>query len=70
MTEYVCDVIEPPAIGSYRKIAFLEEVVRCRDCKFFDKDQVACDRWDTVFPCPSASDEGQGFCAWGTRKYD
>lgn len=45
-----------------------EKIIRCRDCMFFDKDQVACDRWDTVFPCPSASDEGQGFCAWAKRK--
>lgn len=33
MTEYICEVIEPPAFDSYHKIAFLEEVVRCKYCE-------------------------------------
>lgn len=66
MMDFACYGGELQQMPNAEKIR--EEIVHCRDCKFFDKDQVACDRWDTVFPCPSASDEGQGFCAWAKRK--
>lgn len=45
-----------------------EEIVRCRDCVYFDKyenDEISvCYRFDNEQPIV----EPDGFCAWGERK--
>ena len=79
MSEYICEVIEPPVIGSYRKIAFLEEVVRCRDCEHaFEKDNgmYSChgnltEPWDYYNDCPNVTlVPADGFCFCGKRRED
>jgi len=37
-----------------------EEIVRCRDCKYYDADDMEC-RENGIRPEPD------GFCAWGER---
>lgn len=60
--EYICEVIEPPAFDSYHKIAFLEEVVRCKDCEYWNCDDDECSMFNCWLNC-----DGDGFCAWGKR---
>lgn len=42
--EYICEVIEPPAFDSYHKIAFLQEVVRCKDCEMCKEYEIYDDK--------------------------
>ena len=74
MTEYIIDVDVDKARFSEdgTKIqlvpAVLKEIVRCRDCIYFDKypnDEITvCYRFDNEEP-EVAPD---GFCAWGERR--
>lgn len=47
-----------------------EEIVRCRDCVYFDKyenDEISvCYRFDNEQPIV----EPDGFCSWGERRTD
>ena len=79
MTEYICEVVEPPVIDSYRKIALLEEVVRCKDCEHaFEKDNgmYSChgdltEPWDYYNDCPNVTlVPADGFCFCGKRRED
>ena len=54
ITEWVSHNIEDPFVR--------EEIVRCRDCKWFDGD-MSCDK---LAVCAGPD----GFCAWGERKVD
>lgn len=43
-----------------------EEIVRCRDCKFYDQNPIlsGC----TQFDFGMSKDMSNGFCAWGKRQ--
>lgn len=38
------------------------EVVRCKDCKFWDSDCIWCELWGNT------QEYGNGFCSYGERK--
>lgn len=40
------------------------EVVRCKDCKFWDSDCIWCDLWGNT------QEYYDGYCSYGERKYD
>lgn len=42
-----------------------EEIVRCRDCKYYDDYTGCCTRRDNVAPMAVTPD---GFCAWAERR--
>ncbi len=52
-------MIEYIVSGSFYKGSELEEIVRCRDCKFKDEP------WNCAAPYYV---EPNGFCKWGERK--
>lgn len=41
-----------------------EEIVRCRDCKFYLEEHKWCYHFEDSEFCP----ESNGFCAWGKRR--
>ena len=41
-----------------------EEIVRCRDCKFYLEEHKWCYHFEDSEFCP----EPDGFCAWGERR--
>lgn len=43
-----------------------EEIVRCRDCMFYDQNPIlsGCTQFDFGMP----KDMSNGFCAWGKRQ--
>lgn len=45
---------------------FREPIVRCQDCKFYEKydDETWCETFDFV----TLTDISNGFCAWGEKK--
>lgn len=75
-TEFVCEVVEPPAIGSYRKIAFLEKVVRCCDCEYYVEPEdldlkpycINLLEGTAITPNTYRRVKSDGFCAWGKCK--
>lgn len=52
-----------------------EEIVRCRDCEYFEQDytngvafdETVCWAWENGHDYPSYTNP-DGFCAWGKRK--
>lgn len=48
------------------KSAVREEVVRCRECKFYLEEHKWCYHFEDSEFCP----EPDGFCAWGERRAD
>ena len=71
MTEYVCDIKQDYQGIPYEHDDFsgtmerLEEIVRCRDCKYAWREGTICH----VFGCGDipAMVEPDGFCAWGRK---
>jgi len=67
MTEYIMDRQYDVANGTFSNVK-REEIVRCRDCKYYDRypnDYVCvCYRFDNEQPIV----EPDGFCAWALRK--
>lgn len=45
-----------------------EEIVRCRDCKYYDEIIHACERFDGIKKAYVSYVFDDGFCAWGERK--
>ena len=73
MSEYVIDMSE----SSYQlgtglicaEIARLrEEIVRCRDCRYYDEIIHACERFDSIKQDNVSYVFDDGFCAWGERR--
>ena len=68
MTEYIIDWDTGLVIDTFSKNNLREEIVRCRDCVYFDKyenDEISvCYRFDNEQPIV----EPDGFCAWGERR--
>ena len=66
MSEYVIEIpdyvlpFEP--FASAAKLG--EEIVRCRDCKFYLEEHKWCYHFEDSEFCP----EPDGFCAWGERR--
>ena len=72
MSEYIveCDLYQPTKHTASIVIdphTTFQEIVRCRDCAYFDKypnDEISvCYRFDNEQPIV----EPDGFCAWGER---
>lgn len=67
MSEYIIDWDEKLVIDTFSKNSLREEIVRCRDCRFFNclwVDCYVCKRNGEKF-MPFV--EPDGFCAWGER---
>lgn len=71
MTEYVCEIKQDYPGIPYEHDEFSgtlerrEEIVRCRDCIWHDREDGDCARCaEEGFP----SVEPDGFCAWGRRR--
>ena len=43
-----------------------EPIVRCRDCKFYDKYDG--EEWCEMFDFVTPMDISNGFCAWGSKR--
>lgn len=62
MCEYVCVITDNM---TFRPV---QEVVRCRDCFFYDESTNTCSQFiEEVGNIPSPVDP-DGFCAWGEGK--
>ena len=74
MSEYVVKGAEPNetvfhtrtpnGYEEWRWLPVREEIVRCRDCKFYLEEHKWCYHFEDSEFCP----EPDGFCAWGERK--
>ena len=66
MSEYICNTEDKCGMCEAYRTA--EPIVRCRDCRYFDKyphDEITvCYRFDNEEPIV----EPDGFCAWGERR--
>lgn len=51
-----CPLVEMPSRAD------VVEVVRCKDCKFWDSDCIWCELWGNT------QEYGNGFCSYGERK--
>ncbi len=45
-----------------------EEIVRCRDCRYYDEIIHACERFDSIKQDNVSYVFDDGFCAWGERR--
>lgn len=82
MIEYIYGgvAIEHGAAKGETRLERREEIVRCRDCKWFCEerrctsvgwnDVFTCysDQWSTSSLMPSHKVEPDGFCAWGVKR--
>ena len=74
MSECIIDWDKNLVIDTFSKNSLREEIVRCRDCKYFDADVYvlpndenwvySCVFWGAMRHVPSPD----GFCAWGERR--
>lgn len=72
MNEYIIEIADyvPPFDPAIRTTSFGEQIVRCKDCKWFSLDNSDhdyrsgwwCHRWNTDMVKPD------GFCAWGEKE--
>lgn len=46
----------------------LPEIVRCRDCRYYDEIIHACERFDSIKQDNVSYVFDDGFCAWGERR--
>lgn len=73
MTEYIFELPDKPAKvvrdGWNVRIEWdfkqREEIVRCRDCEYYDDYTGCCTRRDNIAPMAATPND---FCAWGIRK--
>ena len=65
MTEYICELENFDIPGNVR-----EEVVRCRDCKFYEPDGIPSAVYPDRFWCDKLTFYMQpnGFCSWGCKR--
>lgn len=69
MSEYIVEIPDyvPPFDPAVRTASFGEQIVRCRDCRFFEETGNC-----TWFECGTCGTQGEvtenGFCAWGERR--
>ena len=69
MSEYIIEIPDyvPPFDPAVRTASFGEQIVRCRDCRFFEETGNC-----TWFECGTCGTQGEvtgdGFCAWGERR--
>ena len=62
--ETVLHTRTPNGYEEWRWLPVREEIVRCRDCKFYLEEHKWCYHFEDSEFCP----EPDGFCAWGERK--
>ena len=71
MSEYIIKLANADCmVGSPFDTPYLrEEIVRCRDCKFYDEDDGYGNYGCTLFDF-SAKGMDDGYCAWAERRTD
>ena len=67
MTEYIIEYDEALAVDVYGRADMREEIVRCRDCKWFIKAN-SLTGWNDVCNLTDSNVVPNGFCAWGERR--
>lgn len=67
MTEYIMDRQYDIANGTFSTVK-REEIVRCRDCKWYRYKDMTCHSWQFHNWDASIEVEPDGFCAWGERR--
>lgn len=67
--EYVCQVYDLDQPLAYFASDRCQHVVRCRDCRHFERDATPHDATRPHFCCWLGIDldEDGGFCSWGAR---
>jgi hypothetical protein len=67
MSEYIGEYIVSLTAKTFTDLRFHrhEEIVRCRDCEYYDDYTGCCTRRDNIAPMAATPD---GFCAWGERR--
>lgn len=73
MSEYIIDWDENLVIDTFSKNSLREEIVRCRDCAYYDgepdMESMGEKCWrDLSHSGRSIPTVADGFCAWGKRK--
>lgn len=66
MTEHAVELIDVALYGDMKQPIpnkIKEEIVRCRDCKYWDCDSDECTMFNRWLNC-----DGDGFCAWGEKR--
>ena len=63
MSEYIVEVEAGIEVDTVF-VKDLQEVVRCRDCKYYDDYLTLCDLWSAY----NRLAEPDGFCKWGERE--
>lgn len=58
--------------GKIVESEYCEEIIRCRDCKYFNESgECENDIWDVAYgegyPYVAGAGDGNGFCAWAER---
>lgn len=66
MSEYIVNVTQE-FIDLYGW-QLCEEIVRCRDCRYYDEIIHACERFDSIKQDNVSYVFDGGFCAWGERR--
>ena len=70
MSEYIFTMKEVVLHGGYKDsipCEKKEEIVRCRDCKYYDNEPMLHERWCQKLGIqPSVN----AFCSWGVRRND
>lgn len=59
----VCPTLEKVV---YEPRGYKEEIIRCRDCKHYQKQDELCSYWGLSGTLLD-SQSGEGFCAWAER---
>lgn len=68
MTEYIVDWDENLIIDTFSKNSLREEIVRCRDCAYYDEGRCYADKWSTASLLPAHRVASDGFCSWAERR--
>ena len=62
MSEYIVEFGYEPTPENTPELPIGEEIVRCRDCKYYNNYQDLCERLK-----PGMVVMGDDFCSWGER---
>lgn len=67
MTEYIVDWNENLVIDTFSKNSLRNEIVRCRDCKYYTYADAEHENNDWCAKHEHIAWSVNGFCAWGRR---
>ena len=68
MSEYIINWDENLVADTFSKNSLREEIIRCRDCRHYDKDDAGCMHFVLTSNKLLHVKNHDGFCAWGERR--